>query len=917
MMIPKWLTSLFRKRKLDAEMDEEMRAHVEMRTQQHIAAGLPPDEARAAARRQFGWMESLQEKCRDQRGVSWLEHLARDTRYGARVLLQNPGLTITVAVTLGLGIGANTAVFSLINAVLLKSLPVREPERLALFSWAQGPHGWPMPVSGSWETDPVTKQTSCTSFSKTIFERFRDRNQVFSDVFAFAPLGEPNVKIDGAAEISSLGQLVSGGYFAGLGAPALLGRTIGAEDDLPGAAPVAVISHGFWQRRFGGDPAAVGKSISINNSPVTIIGVTAPNFLGALDVGDAPDFSVPLALGAQLGRRGPEGDPPWFWWLRVMGRLKPGINADQARASLEPVFQEASREAMAANVAQNPRMRPETDETPRLVIGPGGQGLTEARHTYRRELMIVAGLVGFVLLIACANVANLLLARGAARRREIAVRLAVGASRGRVVWQLLTESVLLAFLGAALGLLVAHWGKNLLLAMRPLEGHELALNLSLDRGVLAFTTVVAVITGITFGLAPALRATRVDLSAEFHGGPRNTLSGGRSKLSGALMVLQVALSLVLLTGAGLFLRTIQNLRGVELGFNRDHLLLFRLDAGPAGYEAARFAELHARIAAQIGSLPGVRSVMFSQIPLLSQVGRNERLEPVGAVPGAAKPAPVMVNSVSESFFSTLELPILLGRGFDAHDIALAPKVVVINQQLARQFFGDENPIGHRLVRSGPETNQEVEIVGVARDAKYNNVKRGTPATAYFPYLQDISGGVNYAVRTMGDPVLLTSAIRKAVAAVDANLPLADARTQAAQVERLFANERFFARISGFFGAAALALVSIGLYGLVSYTVACRTREIGIRMALGAQKRSVLALVIGRGMKLALIGAVAGVPSAIALTLVVRSFLFGVAPYDPITLISVSLILLAIAGLACWLPARRAAQVDPMVALRQD
>jgi predicted permease len=559
-----------------------------------------------------------------------MQTLIQDLRFGLRMLRKNLGFTAVAVLTLALGIGANTAIFSLVNEVLLRSLPVKNPDELVLFRNVEGPHGR---VSRAGENngsiDPATGREASTSFSLLAFERFQHHHPALSDVFAFAPFNQINLLIDGQPETNVLGQLVSGSYYTGLGVPAMLGRTLTPDDDQPSAEPVVVISHRYWETRFGSEAGVIGKTIQVNKVPATIIGVTPPGFAGAMQIGESADITVPLALHARFQpERGANRAQPWYWWIRVMGRLAPQSTAKQASASLEPIFQESAREGWRAgqSLDTSPRDMPELAT---LTADPGGQGENDRRRQYAQSLRILMGLVSLVLLAACANVANLLLARGAARRREIALRLALGASRVRLVRQLLAESLLLSLLGAALGVVFGHWSRGLLVGLRQFGGSPAVLDLPLDGRVFGFTVAVTAATALLFGLAPALRATRINLTAEFQGGVRQLGAGTRSRLSQALMVAQIALSLVLLVSTGLFVRTLRNLQNVDPGFNPHQLALFRLDAISAGYNKEQFAALQARLQTRLESLPGVRAVTFSRVALLSGTRSNRRI----SVPG--------------------------------------------------------------------------------------------------------------------------------------------------------------------------------------------------------------------------------------------------------------------------------------------
>jgi predicted permease len=846
--------------------------------------------------------------------------LWQDLRYGARMLLKQKGVTTIAVLTLALGIGANTAIFSLVNEVLLRSLPVKNPGELVLFRNIEGPRGR-MSRAGenNGSIDPATGRPSSTSFSLLAFERFRMRHPALSDVFAYAPFNQINLLIDGQPETNVLGQLVSGAYYTGLGVPAILGRTLTPEDDQPSAEPVAVISHRCWQSRFGGDSGVIGKTIQVNKVPATIIGVTPPGFAGAMQIGESADISVPLAHHARFQPdRGANRAKPWYWWIRVMGRLAPQATAAQARAGLEPIFQEAAREGWLAgqSLDTTPREMPESST---LAADPGGQGENDRRRQYAQSLRILMGLVSLVLLAACANVANLLLARGAARRREIALRLALGASRAHIVRQLIVESLLLAFLGATLGALFAQWSRGLLVGLRQFGGSPAALNLPLDGRVFGFTLAVTVGAALLFGLAPALRATRINLTAEFQGGVRQLGAGARSRLSQALMVVQIALSLVLLVSTGLFVRTLRNLQNVDPGFNHRQLALFRIDAVSAGYAQEQFAALQARLQTRLESIPGVRAVTFSRVALLAGTRSNRRITVPGYTPPPGAPMGFNLNGLAPNFLAAMEIPLLLGRGFTDHDTASGPKVAIVNQAFARQIFGDAPPIGRRFIFGSTPTASaaEVEIVGVARDAKYTGLRETASPTIYIPATQMPEGVANYCVRTAGNPSAIFPAIRAAVSELDPTLPVINLRTQDEQITRINSEELLFARLSGFFGFVALALACVGLYGLMSFLVLHRTGEIGLRMAVGALPAQVLRMILRESLGLVGLGVALGLPAAYGSSRFIESMLFGLSPADSLTYGSVALILIVVALLASLLPARRAAQVDPMTALRSE
>jgi predicted permease len=856
---------------------------------------------------------------RTRRGGIGMGSLVQDLRYAGRMLLKSKAFTAIAVLSLALGIGANTALFSLVDAVLLKMLPVKRPNELVLFNWLSGPRGMQRGINGNVQTDPATGMRTSTSFSYLTFERFRDQNETLSDVFAFATLYQLNVNVDDQPEIAR-GQLVSGGYYSALGVPAIMGRTIAADDDKASAAPVAVITHRYWQRRFEKDPEIVGKTLIVNNVPVTIIGVTPPEFSGTLQVGESPDLSIPFSMQPQLSPSESDLTKPWLWWVQIIGRLNSGVTAEQASASFESILQQSAQEGWTAALARFPSQGEAQitgpRDVPRLRVASGSQGLTELRRAYSQPLTILMVIVGLVLLIACANVANLLLARGATRQKEIAVRLAIGASRWRIVRQLLTESLLLAILGGAVGVLFAYWGKDLLLILRPWGGAELALDLKLDLRLLGFTIAVSLATGLLFGLAPALRATRVDLTPALKDNARS-VTGSRSFLTKSLIIAQVAMSLVLLVGAGLFVRTLRNLQSVDVGFNRENLLLFNVEPALNGYNNAQIAQLYGRMTERLEAVPGVSSATVSLIPLLAGRGRTSSISVQGHTSQSGDEDDAKVNTVGARFFETMEMPILVGRSLSARDDENAPKVAVINQMMARKYFAGEVPLGRRFGFGGPETSEQIEIVGVARDAKYTGMRAEIEPTVYLPYPQSIPRWATFIVRTNGNPTTMAASIREAVHEVDSNLPLFDVKTQSQQADESLAEERLFARLSSFFGLLALLLACIGLYGVMSYGVARRTNEIGIRMALGATAPRVTRMVMRETMLVVLIGVVIGLGAAVATTRLIAAMLFGLAPTDLTTISFAVILMIAVAALAGYLPARRASKVDPMIALRYE
>jgi predicted permease len=859
-----------------------------------------------------------------------MQTLWQDLRYGARMLLKAPSFSAIAVLSLALGIGANTALFSVVDAMLLKQLPVQEPERLVLFKSVASTSFAPGGYHGNTNLDESGRRVR-TSFPMQTYTLFRaQQSDVLADVFAFGSV-TLNVSAGGQADVAQ-GQVVSGNYYTTLGVPALVGRTLTDEDDRAAAAPAAVLSHRYWQRRFGGDPTVVGRQINLNGIAFTVVGVTPAGFDGTMQVGTSLDVSIPLAWEPQVSAERSPLKGGGTWWLRLMGRLKPGATAAQAQARLNPVFQQSVAEHRAARTAQaQPQGRPALaplapDSYPQLAVTSGSQGEMNRRNYYQKPLYLLLCVVGLVLLIACANVANLLLARAATRQKEIAVRLALGASRWRLVRQLLTESVLLATVGGALGVLLAFWIKDGLLAVSDWGGRGMsALEPQLDLRVLGFTLGLSLLTGLLFGIAPAWRATRVELTPALKDSARSSTTTARSWLTKSLVVAQVALSLLLLIGAGLMLRTLVNLQRVETGFNPRNLLLFDVDPDLIGYKAERLARLYRQMFERIEAVPGVQAVTFSRDALLAQGESDSDFYLAGAQAGAdGKTQPtgdVFLHRVRENFLPAMEIPLIAGRSFTVQDDERAPKVAIVNQTFVRRFCPNGNPVGQRF-GFDPATAREIEIIGVTKDAKYASQRDEFEPTAYLPWAQNLLsvGAMTFEVRTTGEPTAAVTAIRQAVHDVDDKLPLNNIKTQVEQADETLAMERLFAKLLSLFGLLAQTLAVVGLYGVLAWSVAQRTHEIGIRMALGASRTDVLKMVFRQGMTLTLVGIVLGLAGAYALTKYLASLtsmLYGVRPFDPLTFTLIAVMLTLVALVACYIPARRATRVDPMVALRYE
>jgi predicted permease len=890
----KKLLFLLRRNRFDRELEEEMRFHLEMKAQENREAGMSREDARHTALRGFGNPTLLQEVSREMWGLRWLEELFQDLQYGFRMLRRSPGFTATAVLSLALGIGANTAIFTVIDTVLLRMLPVKDPGELVQI----------MSVS------PKDRRPNA-AFSYPAFERLRDR-QLVRGMFASAGL-RLNVTADGQAELAR-GQLVSGSFFTVLGVQPVIGRTFTADDDrVPGGHPVAVISHGYWKRRFALDPAVVGKGIALNAKPFAIIGVTPPDFFG-IQVGDATDFWVPMMMQGEFDV--PALNNPGYWWLEVVARLDPAVPREQSQAGLNLAYRHALAE-MRDGDPTRARERPEDQR--RIELDPAGRGLGTIRRQVSTPLMVVMAVVGLVLLIACANVAGLQLARSVSRRKEIGVRIALGAGRLRLVRQLMTESVLLGLIGGVLGLALAYWGTRVLASLLMSEGLPLVIRFESSTRILAFTSLVSLLTGLLFGLSPALQATKVDVNTTIKD-QTHTLAGmSRLRLGKALVVLQVAVSLILIVGAGLLIRTLQNLKGVDVGFHRDNVLVLTVSPALAGYQNSQFAELYRRLLERIDAIPGVRVASIARFSLLTRGLWRTNLMVQGNAPGRDENIATGANLVGPKFFQMMGVPMLMGREFGPEDNEKSAKVAVVSEALARKYFGSANPVGRRIGITRTQTPASLEIVGVVKDTKYNSVREETPPMVYVPYLQSPMplGDLKLHARTVGDPTALVSAVRREIQAVDRNLAVFDIRTLEQQVDQSLFAERLFVKLSSSFGFLALLLASIGLYGVMSYTVTRRTGEIGVRMALGAGRGSVLRLLLWDTLVLVLVGAALGVPAALAAGRVISSQMYGLTPGDPATISAATVVMAAVALLAGYLPARRASRVDPLMALRHD
>jgi predicted permease len=913
------LRFVFRRDRFHRELAEEMDFHREMLEAEKAREGLDREAAVASASRQLGNTMLAGEYARDAWIISWLDTLLADVRYSLRTMAANKAFSGLAILSLALGIGANTAIFSFMDSILVRSLPVPDPESLVVLYWTAKDtrRDFVMKsMSGSTYSDPLSGVTAGI-FPFPALEVFQRQDAVFSAVFAHCAAREVrrvNLAINGQAETAT-GWNVSGDYFRGLAIPPAAGRLIDSSDDRPGAEPVAVLSHAFGRKRFGDAPHAVGQPILIDNLPFTVVGVTPPGFFG-VDPAAAPDFYLPMHANEVLGAGKQFGFQPGrfldrnYYWIQVMGRLRPGVTVAQAQATLAPAFQQ-----WAAASAANERERA---NLPALLVTEGAGGLDSLRRRYSQPLFVLVALVGLILALACANVANLLLARASTRRREMALRAAVGASRSRLVRQLLTESVLLAGMGGILGLLFAAWGIRVLTLLLANGRANFTLHAELNGHVLGAAAALSLVTGVLFGLAPALHATRVNLIPGLKAardGREAFRVVRRIGLTHLLVASQIAISLLMLAAAGLFVRTLSNLESVALGFNRDNVLLFQLDARKAGHKDPEIAAFYRDLRNRFGAIPGVRDASLSEDSLIG-AGTGLPISVSGAPPGPGS----SILSVGPAFFRTMQIRILAGREFEESDQPGSPAVAVVNEAFAKAALAGRYPLGqHLILWDNGRAARDMEIIGVAGNARYGGLTNDIPPVVYMPYDQGYPrpDQMVYALRTVGDPLRHVASVREIVRRADPRVPVSDVRTQAADIDQAINQEITFARLCSAFALLALVIACVGLYGSVSYTVARRTGEIGIRLALGAQAAGVVRMVMSEVLLLVAVGLAVGLAMALGTSRFVGSFLYGMKPNDPLTLSLAVLTLLGAALVASYAPARRASRIDPMIALRQD
>jgi predicted permease len=886
-----WWRSLTARARVERQLDAELRDHLDRLVADYVRAGASEEEARRRARLAFGGMEQVKEECRDARGTRWLEDVVQDLRYGLRILRRSPAFTLVAVASLALGIGANSAIFSLVDRVLLKSLPVRDPARLVLLD------------DGSW-TNPI-------------WEQLRDRQREWSD----GAMAWSDVRFDlshgGATELIE-GMWTSGGFFDVLGVPAVLGRTYTPADDQRSGGPdgpVAVISYSFWQRRFAGDAGVVGRSITLDRIPFTIIGVTPPSFLGP---NPGRSFDVAVPLGTQAVVRGPQNwlDARSTWVLEVIARLKPGQTIDQALAALRRI----QPQVRAATIPQDwPKVEQDRYLSEAWTLVSAAAGTAGFRSRYEQPLWIIMAVVVLVLLIACANIANLMLARAAGRRHELTMRLALGASRFRIARQLLAESLLLAVLGAFLGLVFAQWGSHLIVRQLSTPRSDVVLDLTLDWRIVAFTALVAVTTALLFGIAPALRVRRVDPITALKDQARTVAGDGRGLFGAPLLVVQVAFTLVLVVAAGLFMRTFGKLATLDIGLESDAVLVVDVDVARSKTAPEARLALFDRVREAAAAVPGAAGAGFSLITPVSGAGWNGPVELPDRPNTPVRERMSFYNSASPGWLATMGTKLRAGRDFDARDTAGSPQVAIANETFVKRFVKGD-PIGQTVrYERGPEGIQPVQIVGVSQDAAYRSVRDPIPPVLHLPVAQAHVEGptrLSLSVRAAaGSPALLTRSVADAISQVDPDIALTFRPLQAF-IEGALVRERLLAMLSGFFGGLALLLAGIGLYGMTAYSVSRRRAEIGIRMALGARASRVVGMVLKKIAIPVGLGLAAGAGLSYWAARYVGTLLYGLDARDPLTFTAAAVFLAAVSLLAAWLPARRAAAIDPARVLHE-
>jgi predicted permease len=900
------LRALFSRASVEQELDAELRFHIERAAEKYERLGMSRDAALRRARLEFGGVEQMKELSRDSRGTAHLESILRDLRFGVRSLKSRPAFTLTVIATLALGIGANAAIFTLVDALLLRPLPVSHPEQLVIVSD-------PAQVNTNTVGAPITDYVSFL-----LYKDVRGRNTVFSDMYATGWSGPIDVQIGsgtGATAEQPHARFVTGNFFSLLGVPAYAGRTFtAAEDETPGQDPVVVLSYDYWQSRFSGSPAAIGTIMRINDVSVTIIGVTPPGFRGDV-VGQPLDFWLPMMMDPAIQpRMNLLNDRAWSWVV-MMGRLKPGVALEQARQEVSAVEANAIRENLSG--AALSQFDDGLKGNPVHVVS-GARGFSERRDEYGKALWVLMAAVGLVILVVCANVSSLMLSRAVARAREMTMRMTLGAGRNRLIQQLLVEGALLAIVSSVLGLVAAIWGARALLATVG-GSSPVAIDTMIDARVLAFTAALTLACVLLFGLLPAFRATRVDLATSLRSQGRNLMGAarvGRVPFGRALVVAQIALSMLLLIGGGLLLRSMQQLLHSDIGVDRDHVVAVRVRTARSRYVGTRLGQFRRDLAERVGRVPGVDAVAFADRGLFSGGFSGARVDVSGFVPQADSERLVSLDRVGPNFFHAIGARLLRGRDIEPHDLETGPPAVVINETMAKQYYGARDPLGGTVTLAD---TLHYRIVGVVRDFQNSNV-RGNPRREMYIVFNNPNTGnagqAKLAVHVRGDPSRLVEPIRRAIEDVDRTLPTAVDPVNDL-VRGTVSQDVLLVQVTIFFCIVTLVLAALGLYGVTAYSTSQRTSEFGLRAALGAEPGDVTRMVLGEAVRLGLMGVVIGVPAGLAATRLIRAQLFGVGTIDLPSLGIAIVVLTATAAVASYLPARRAAKVGPLEALRLE
>ncbi|WP_058188366.1 ABC transporter permease [Terracidiphilus gabretensis] len=905
-----WMRAMTQRGRLEAEMETELAEHVAHRTEDLMRAGMTRDDAARQARVELGPMLMHKEEMRTSLGLKWFDELASDLRYALRLLRKSPGFTLIAAGSLALAIGANSTIFAVGRQLLFGRVTVPHPEELRNLNWLGGKHTPGFGMWGEWSPAPEGG-TIAPIFSYPMYQQLKAENHEIGDLVAFKG-DSMNATVHGDAQRADV-VLVSGNFYEQMQVRVQLGRPLEPADDVKeGAGTVVVISDGLWTRKYGRSPAVLGQIVRVNQQLMTIVGVNPRGFTGIKGAMDSPDLFVPITMLPVIDPKNwgkqPVMTDPNMLWVNIAARTKPGIKDDAAQATLGAKYESALRGTVKLK---------DGETLPKLVLADGSRGLHMMDEEIEKPIYVLFGFTVLLLLLACVNVANLLLARGAQRQREINVRMAMGARRGRIVRQLFTESLLLAGLGGVGGLMLSIAGRNLLPRLMENPWETDTAQIPFDWLAFGFTLLVTFATATIFGLLPAWLAARNEVSSQLKESGHQATRRRKAWSGKGIVALQIALSTVLVIGAGVFLRTVLQLNSVDLGFDPNHVLMFDVQPPAKKYADGRDVLLHKQLEQKIAAVPGAESVSPAWMPLASGNMMNSDFVTEDK-PADGKNPPEFLNAVGNDYFHTMRIPMITGRAFGPQDTSSSVKVAVINQALSKKRFPNGNPIGKRFRTDDPPKGEWIQVVGICADTRYAQLKDEPPPVFYLPYVQQKEvGGMTYQIRTHTSAAALAPSIQRIVQGLDPDLPMIDIRTEREQIDATMQMERTLATLTTGFGLMALILASVGIYGIMAYTVSQRTNEIGIRLALGAERGQIRGMILGESTWITATGLVAGVAGALGLVRLVKSMLFGIAPYDPVTLGCAVTVMLGVAVMASWIPAGRAAGVEPMEALRHE